>query len=315
MAYLFVFLSLAANTVKGYSGKKTSVFAVQSTDAPLFSFVRVFFCLIIGLIMVLIEGAHASLAIDPIMLWICALSGVTNALFLFCWMLAVQKNPLVLVDVSLTLGSLIPAVLCLIFFGEDISLAKMLGFALILVAAAVLSLGSKSKSKISPLGLLLVCLASIGLGLTAFSQKLFDNYRTAGGAFSGGIDYPKSVFLFYGYVFAAITLLICFFAVVILRKKKEPEKKLSARSLFSPIIKPLPHIIIMAICLFADNYFKAVALIDYAMPSQILYPIIQGGCLITVNISAALFFKEKFTVRTLIGSALALVGIIIMNVI
>ena len=315
MAYLFVFLSVAANTVKGYSGKKTSIFAVQPTDAPLFSFVRIFLCLIIGLIIVFVEGAHASLSVDPLMLGISAFSGITNAMFLFGWMLAVQKNPLVLVDVSLTLGSIIPAVLCLILFEENISFVKMIGFALILVAAVVLSLGAKSNKKISLLGILLVLIAAVGSGLTAFSQKLFDNFRTASGTFAEGIDYPKSVFLFYGYVFAALTLLICFCVFVLLQKKKNPEKKFSAKSLLAPVIKPLPHIIIMAVCLFADNYFKAVALIDYAMPSQILYPIIQGGCLITVNITASVFFKEKFTVKTLIGSAIALCGIIIMNVI
>ena len=315
MAYLFVLLSVAANTVKGYSGKKTSIFAVQSTDAPLFSFVRIFLCLIIGLVIVFIEGAHASLAVDPLMLGISAFSGITNAIFLFGWMLAVQKNPLVLVDVSLTLGSIIPAVLCLIWFGENISLAKMIGFALILVAAVVLSLGAKSSKKISLLGILLVSIAAVGSGLTAFSQKLFDNYRTAGGAFSGGVDYPKSVFLFYGYVFAALTLLICFGAFVLMQRRKSAEQSSSAKGLFSSLLAPLPHIIVMAVCLFADNYFKAVALIDYAMPSQILYPIIQGGCLITVNITAAVFFKEKFTLKTFIGSAIAFCGIIIMNVI
>lgn len=307
MGYLLAFLSLIANTVKGFCGKKTSIYAVAPTDAPLFSFVRIFFCIIIGFFIVLIEGAQGSLSVDPVMLAICALSGVTNAVFLICWMLAVQKNPLVLVDVSLTLGSIIPAVLCLAFFGEDISPLKMLGFALIVAAAFVLSFGAKNTKKTSLSGILLVTAAAIGLELTSFSQKLFDNHSTASGA-----AYPKSVFLFYGYIFAAVALLIYFVFVVLMQKAKKKENAPKAKELFRPLLRPLPHILIMSACLFADNYFKTAG-IAY-LPSQVLYPIIQGGCLITVNISAAMFFGEKTTLKTVLGSAIALGGIIIMSI-
>ena len=70
----------------------------------------------------------------------------------------------------------------------------------------------------------------------------------------------------------------------------------------------------MAICLFAANYFQTVATNDYGMSSQMLYPIIKGGCLITVNFTAALCFGEKLTLRCVLGSLVALAGIISMSV-
>ena len=49
------------------------------------------------------------------------------------------------------------------------------------------------------------------------------------------------------------------------------------------------------------------------MPSQVLYPIIKGGCLITVTFTAMLFFGERITRRSLLGSAVAMLGIVSMS--
>ena len=78
--------------------------------------------------------------------------------------------------------------------------------------------------------------------------------------------------------------------------------------------KLLLHIAIMAVCLFAASYLQTAATSDYGMPSQVLYPVIKGGCLITVNITAMLFFGEKPNKRSILGSCITLLGIIALNV-
>ena len=70
----------------------------------------------------------------------------------------------------------------------------------------------------------------------------------------------------------------------------------------------------MAISMFAANYLQTVATNDFAMPSQVLYPIIKGGSLIAVNFTAMIFFGEKITPRSVVGSLVALAGMIFMNV-
>ena len=70
----------------------------------------------------------------------------------------------------------------------------------------------------------------------------------------------------------------------------------------------------MAVCLFAANYLQTVATNDLGLSSQMLYPILKGGCLITVNFTAMIFFGERITKRSVIGSLVALFGIVIMSV-
>ena len=74
------------------------------------------------------------------------------------------------------------------------------------------------------------------------------------------------------------------------------------------------HIFIMAVCLFAASYFQTVATNDFGMDSQVLYPVTKGGCLITVNLTAMLFFGEKPNWRSITGSLIALGGAVCMSI-
>ena len=315
--WICVLVVLLCMTVKGACGKKTSGYATLLRHSFLFNLVRMLFCVLIGLGLVFVEGVQGGLAIDAKMLLICIFSGAANAAFLVGWLLAVQKNTMVAVDVTLTLGSMIPAVLCRLLFGEALSWQKMFGFALIILASVILSArGGETAKKKNAVGVLLLILAAVGDGMTGFCQQLYRQYYTESGSLANGVFYPKSVYHFYTYVFAALILLVVFAASAFgeFRRCATDEKQGYVKEVLKPLSKPLPHIFMMALCLFAANYFQTVATNDFGMSSQVLYPVIKGGCLITVNITAMLFFGEPITKKSLLGSFVALVGIVVMNV-
>ena len=126
-----------------------------------------------------------------------------------------------------------------------------------------------------------------------------------------GQTYSKTVYNFYIYIFAASALSIFFLVYALGAKNRET---LTVRSIGKNTKKALPFIAIMAVCLFTATFLQTVAANDYQMPSQILYPIMKGGGLIGSLVVAALFFGEKFTKKSITGVALALVGIVLMNV-
>jgi len=317
MVYLIVLLALIFLSIKGFCGKKTSTCIQQTGDAFRFNILRMLLCMLIGVVVVFLEGAQDSLRIDGGMLAICLLAGICNAMFLVGWILAIRKNSMVTMDVALTLGSILPAVLCAMLFGEPISLTKMIGFAMILLAAGILA-GYNKNTKGNPGvgGVILVIVASVGEGLVSFTQQLYKQFYTADGTRAGENLYPKSIYNFYIYVFAALALILCLIAYDAYNHFKNPTKrwKNEMKTAMRVLMGPLPYIIVMAISMFAATYFQTVATGDYGMSSQVLYPLIKGGCLITVNITAMLFFGEKMTKRSVLGSAVALIGVIVMNV-
>lgn len=310
MLYIVIGIALFCLTLKGYCGKRLSCFVDDAGDTYLFNFLRMVFCILIGAALVFFEVGAGFIVSDAGMLLICALSGFSNAAFLVGWMLAIQRNSMVSVDVALTLGSLIPSVLCMLLFSEPMSLLKMIGFALILLATFILAGHNKKTKGGGLIGTLLLVFAAVGDGISGFAQQLYKQYYTDAGGRSQGIFYPKTVYHFYTYVFAALILLI----VLVFYRMRHARSNSEKKGLFSTSPRALLHIFIMAICLFAANYFQTVATNDYGMSSQMLYPIIKGGCLITVNFTAALCFGEKLTLRCVLGSLVALGGIISMSV-
>ena len=318
MLYVVLLSALLCLTIKGYSGKRVSGYVKTNENAFAFSLLRMIFCIIIGLGFVLFEGAAEFLLPEMKMLAICLLSGTANAAFLVFWMLAVRKNSMVLVDVGLTLGSLLPSVLCLLMFDEPFAVSKMVGFLIILVATLVLSSDGEEKRKKTVIGMLLLILAALGDGLTGFSQQLYKHCYTDGGSLAKDVLYPKTIYHLYTYVFSAILLVTVLlgYRIAAWRNSNKSFETDSAPANAEKALTPrvVAHIFVMAACLFLANYLQTVATADYNMSSQLMYPVIRGGTLVTVNIVATCFFGERMTVRKIIGSVIAVFGIVSMSI-
>lgn len=301
MAYLFVVLALFFLTVKGYCGKKTGKYMQGVGDAFLFNLARIVLCIVVGLGVVLAEQAGTYLKIDGGMMAICLLAGAANAAFLVGWLLAVQRCAMVTVDVTLTMGSIIPAILCALLYQESLQWQKMIGFLLIVLAAFIMSGYNKNtKGNIGLAGVFYLIFAAVGDGMVSFCQQLYKHHDIA---------YPKSIYHFYTYVFAGVILFV-FWRI----NRMVSKERISFKEEMKTLRTPFPYIVVIAVCLFAATYCQTIAASDYEMSSQILYPVIKGGCLITVNITAMLFFDEKATWRSVLGSLITLAGIGIMNV-
>ena len=67
----------------------------------------------------------------------------------------------------------------------------------------------------------------------------------------------------------------------------------------------------MALCLFANSYFKTLAA-GY-LSAVLLYPLNQGCALILSAFMSATLFKEKLTLKAVIGMITAFAGLLIIN--
>lgn len=132
--------------------------------------------------------------------------------------------------------------------------------------------------------------------MSDFSQKLF--VKTAG-------DVPISVFNFYTYIFSALVLTI--FYLVFRKIEKGVESNGT-----EIVVKTFGYIVVMAICLFVNSFFKTKAAVY--LDSVQLYPLNQGAALILSSIMSATLFKEKLTAKCIIGLLLSFIGLLVINV-
>lgn len=148
----------------------------------------------------------------------------------------------------------------------------------------------KVKMDIPSLIVLVIC--GFSNGVTDFSQKWFIK------EFS---NMPATVFNLYTYAFAGTSLAV-FYLIMLKKEKPKFEEGSGFRYLY---------VLIMAVMLFANSLFKTKAAIF--LDSVRLYPINQGMSLILASLVAAIFFKEKLTVKCIMGMSAAFIGLLIMN--
>lgn len=293
MGYLFLLIALLAGVTKGYCGKKTSGFTNGFRDAALANTIRMMLCIVIGFALIVITGDFKKLLPNRDLLLISMLSGISTAVFVVTWLVAVKKGAYMMLDIFLMLGVLIPSIASNLFFNEAIKLTQWLGIAVLLIAVVIMcSYNNTIKAKITPSSFLLLIICGAASGIADFSQKLFTKCIPNGSA---------AVFNFYTYLFAAFILMISY---AVTRKAEPNGGKSNVKKIFG-------YILIMAFCLFANSYFKTLAA-NY-LSAVLLYPLNQGCALILSAIMASVFFKEKITTKAVIGIVTAFIGLLIIN--
>lgn len=200
MGYLFLALALLSGSTKGYCGKKTSGYVSEYKDAMFTNFIRMVLCILIGFVILLIQGNIGLLKVSRGLVLITMLSGVTTSVFVVSWLVSVKKGAYMMLDVFLMLGVMVPLLLSSFIFGEKIRLNQWIGLAILLVAVIIMcSYNNQIKEKMSISSLVLLIICGLANGLTDFSQKLFTKTIPDGNA---------AVFNFYTYIFSAAVLLV-----------------------------------------------------------------------------------------------------------
>lgn len=299
MGYLFLALALAAGVTKGYCGKKTSFAIKSNSDSMIINVLRMLACILIGFALLVIQNNVAALKADWLMLIISALSGIASAAFVVSWLLSVRRGAYMMVEIFLLLGVIVPIILCKIFFGEEIGPWQIVGLVLLLVSVFIMCTYNVSlKGRMSLGSILLLILCGFANGLADFSQKWFVQAYPKGSA---------AAFNFYTYIFAAATLAVAYMVF----RAADKKSGLKPRTPIA-IVKPITiYVVIMAVCLFANSYFKTLA--AEHLDAVILYPLNQGGAVVLSLFMSALLFKEKINWKCIVGIVLAFASLLLIN--
>lgn len=299
MGYLFLAAALAAGITKGYCGKKTSFSVALSSDSMLINVLRMLICIFIGFALMLFQRELPQLRADGLMLLITALSGIASAAFVVSWLLSVKSGAYMMVEVFLLLGVVVPIVLCRLLFAEEIRVWQIAGIILLLISVFIMCTYNatvKGKMKLSSLLLLLLC--GLSNGLADFSQKWFVKTHEGGSI---------AAFNLYTYAFASIVLLLAYLAFRKTDRNAGSDLR-PARSILGPI---WIYVLIMAVCLFANSFFKTKAALH--LDAAQLYPLNQGASVVLSLLMSSIVFKEKINAKCLLGIALSFVALLMIN--
>ena len=290
MGYIFIFLSVFTNSVKGYCSKQISNKIETARDAIHFNMIRNALCCIIAALIFLFKKESNVLSLSPVEFWICFISGGAMAVFVVCWTLAIKTDAYMLVSACGSGSFIVPCIFGLFLLNECFTFFKFLSFAAIIAALYfLLRYNFSLKGKIQKIQILLLALVLLSQGLNQTMQKLYAHYISYKGA---------SGYTLYSFIFTTIFLFLLkgFFKVL-----PDAEK----HHLIKGNIK---YILLMTLGLFGTSYFQTLA--AASVEAIILYPMVNALSLMAGSVMSSLFFKERMSRDSIIGVIFVLTALI-----
>ena len=295
VGYLYLLAALAAGLVKGFSGKKISRDVVSLNDGFTVNTIRTLFCAAIGLIVAVAQVGFSGLALTPKAFFVCLLSSVFMATFCISWLYAYKSEAYVFLNIFTMLASVATALLGWAIYGDAIKPTRIIGFVVLFAAVYVMSLYNKSISgKITKRGAITLLIGGVGTALADFMQKVYTKEALG----------EPCVFTFYTYFLMIVPQLL----ILLLFKKSKSATR-------NPILCDKRHILIFFVISAAlyVNVITKTAAVGY-IPSTQMYPTLQGANLVASAICASILFREKITAKSIVGMALALAAVVLMNI-
>lgn len=249
----------------------------------------------IGLLLVLVN--QATVTFDFVTLSTSLLFGVMMSVCQIATLYSLQVTSVAISNMSATVSIIIPCFVGMVFFNESITAGKIIGILIFFIAAyLIIAQNGEEKRSFTMKSLIACLLIFLTSGFGSISMQLFSNY-------SKGVS--DSLFMLYSYIFNSLILFA--FILILIKKQNADEASettvLSKRLLWLGVVK--------AVTLFFIQQTNVV--LANQIPAAVLFPVLQSGALIMGAIVGWLIFKEKLSVKNIIGIALAIGALVLLN--
>ena len=290
--YIFLIIILLLRVPQNFSSKKTSGLVTNSQSYFLYGTYSYILAGLIAFVMLLFDGM-SGFSLPAV--GISALGAVSLAVSLFCSIEALKSGVMVLAAMAGSAGLLLPCIAGIFMFNEPMKPMQFIGIALLIFSGWLLIGYSKEQTgSFTPRTLLLLIGSMLSNGSVMLAQKMFSKYLP---------DTSVSIFSFLTFGLIGIGM---FIGLVLSLLSQSGRAKIAA------VPKPVfLYGTISSIILLAINQLATLA--GRNVPSAIMFPINDGGATIITAITAAIFFKEKLTVRSVCGLILGIGSLIVIN--
>ena len=305
--YIALIIAQLGINGKQYSMKKCGRLAPGPFNSICINTMRALICVFVSLILWLIAGGGIT---TPLGHLIIILSGIGTALNLFTWILSSRFVSLTLLESICMIGSLlVPMFLAPVLFnGESVSILQWIGAILVFVAVFLfMNKDSSSKKEGTALQkVLIVFFCAIGITVATIFKKYYNVH-----IFKNALG-SEEYFTFINF----ITILAVFSVLFAIFYKLEAVKIASKSGDGATSKVELPYkkvwffVIIAAASLFINELFTVYA---NQLDAAIFLPFSKGLNVACTFIMDAIVFKDKITVKKIIGLVTVIVAIVLVT--
>lgn len=220
------------------------------------------------------------------------ISGFFITVSVVCGINSLKGGTMVLNSIFASAGLIVPCILVIFAFDEQISVIQAVSIIGVLISAVILIMSSKKEmGKFTLKTFVWLFLSFVSKGITMFCQKLF------GMAMPGG-----NVSLFSMITFLIPTVFLAVFALV-LPSDNDNTSKIS--------LKLKQCAMYQAFALFMIQ--QLVTILTPTMTSAVLFTVVNGSATIITAIVGALMYKEKITFKSELGIVIGIAALIALN--
>lgn len=300
-------LAQAGISAKQFAMKKCGQVASGAFNSVCINLMRSVICLAVSLVIWLCMDGGYTTAFGH---FVIILSGIGTAVNLFTWILSTRLVSLMLIESVSMIGSLIiPLILAPVLYnGDEVSVAQWIGCILIFASVFLfMNKGSGEKKGGSLIGkIVVVTLCALGTTVASVFKKYYTFHISDNGL--GSVEY----FTFMNFV-TVLGVFIFLFAIYYALEKKRigaslPEGQRVRVEL--PYKKVYAYILLAATALYVAELFTTYA---SGLPSAIFYPLSKGLTVVATFLLDVIVFKDKITLKKLIGLAIVIIAIILVN--
>lgn len=308
MYYFLLFLSVCANVAYSsfynYFGKKVLKRRSDNYKINLMIYsVSIIFLLVIGLI----KGLH----ITPFTVLLGIMLGVAMALGSIFKLSALNCGPMSFTVMIITASMIIPAFSGYIIWDEPMSIWKVIGTAMMLVAAYFSTEKKKdaSEKKRSTKWLVFSFLAFLFQGIIGVTQKFQREHKETG----YNSDEQMAAFLIIAFVAASVLCLVSYLVTSANEKKSMAGVDIAAMPEKSTGISTQKLVVCTLICAAFITFLHNINLfLSGVLDSAFLFPVQNGGTTMLSVVVAMTLFREKISGRRIIGFCIAMAAIVVL---
>lgn len=291
MGALYIGIILCCRVAQHLFNKRSSMMVKGIHETLRFSGVRMCVSALLAFGLIILGGGGMKL--DAVTVILSVISGITLSSSTFFSLYAMKTGMVSLVSLFGTAGMIIPCLAGVFLFNTPIGPMQWVGFGLFLVASYLMIMGSKATVKgFSVKTLMMLIAVMLSEGITMLSQQMFTQYVPDGNV---------SVFSFLSFGILGVAILT---ALTVLKGKDKVD------------MKPLPkqlllYGVILAVAVLIINQLATLA--TAIVPPVILFTFINGGSTVIAAIVAAVVYKEKLTLRSVLGITLGILSFVIIK--
>lgn len=217
-----------------------------------------------------------------------AFQGITNILAFGC-------GPMSYTSVIISFSTLISALSGLMFFGESMGWAQIVGIVLMLGSFVLAAKKGSEEEKKANLKWFLLCLAAFAAtGGIGIMQKVHQSSQYSS---------ELNAFLVIAFISSAI---FCALFAVILNQKTNTVKKHNSKHIWLM----LGIMLVSGVCVAINNKFNLY--LSGIMDSAVFFPIVNGGGLVLTTLAAVWLFKEKLSKKQWVGIVLGILSVVFL---